>query len=56
MKGLGGSFLLGLILICVLLFAYWLGTAHLLVSQWPALVDRQLEHVEGLARLTSPHR
>ena len=54
MEGFGGT--VGLILICVLLFAYWLGTAHLVVSQWPALVDRQLEQVEGLGRHTAPQR
>ena len=56
MKGLGALIVLGLILLCVLLFASWLRTPHRLVSQWPASADRQLDQVDGLGRLASPHR
>jgi hypothetical protein len=41
----GISFLLGLLLAFVLVFAYWLRTPHPLGTRWPA-VDRGLEHVD----------
>ena len=56
MKGLGAVLMLGMILLSMLAFASWLRTPHRLVSQWPASADRDLEQVDGLAGLASPHR
>ncbi len=46
MKGLGSSLLLGLLLACVLVLAYWLRTPHQLGLRWNASLDRALEHVD----------
>lgn len=45
MKGLGSSLLLGLLLACVLVLAYWLRTPHQLGMKWN-VVDRGLEQID----------
>ncbi len=45
MKGMGVIVMLGLVLACVLVFAYWLRTPHRLGLRWNA-VDRGLEQFD----------
>lgn len=52
----GISLMLGLLLAFVLVFAYWLRTAHPLAPHWPASVDRGLDQIDGLAELAASHR
>jgi hypothetical protein len=39
-------FMLGLLLAVLLVFAYWLRTAHPLGTRWNAAVDRGLEQAD----------
>ena len=46
MKGFEVLLMLGLMLACVLVLAYWLRTPHHLGLRWNASVHPGLEHVE----------
>ncbi len=46
MKGIGISLMLGLLLACVLVFAYWLRTPHRVGMRGSAAIDRGLEQLD----------
>ncbi len=48
MKGMGVFLMLGLMLACVLVLAYWLRTPHQLGLRWNAPVDRGLTQLDSI--------
>jgi len=56
MKDIGFALMLGLILVSVVGFAYWLRGWHRLAPQWQEVVDRGLDQVDGLGEPAAPNR